>query len=84
MTTMMRVSPETRDRVLRVATEDFMGATADEAVRRLLDEHWQLKAVAVMDRFRVQDPDGWADYLVEAEAWSAADASVNQAWDKTV
>jgi hypothetical protein len=80
---MMRVSPETRERVLRVAAEDFGGVSADETVRRLLDEHWQRKAVAAMDRFRVQDPDGWAEYLAEGEAWSAVDASVAEGWDET-
>ncbi|AEH10390.1 MULTISPECIES: hypothetical protein [Protofrankia] len=79
---MMRVSPETRERVLRVAAEDFGGASADETVRRLLDEHWQRKAVAAMDRFRAQDPGGWAEYLAEGRAWSAVDAPVaDEAWD---
>ncbi len=80
---MMRVSPETRERVLRVAVEDFGGVSADETVRRLLDEHWQRKAVAAMDRFRAQDPDGWAEYLAEEEEWSAVDASVAEVWDET-
>ncbi|WP_322780111.1 hypothetical protein [Frankia sp. Cas4] len=67
--------------MLRVAAEDFGGTSADETVRRLLDEHWQLKAVATMDRFRAQDPEGWAEYLAEGEEWSAVDAPVTEVWD---
>jgi len=80
---MMRVSSETRERVLRVAAEDFGGASADETVRRLLDEHWQHKAVTAMDRFRAEDPDGWAEYLAEAERWSLAEGPDDETWDET-
>jgi hypothetical protein len=82
MTVMMRVSAEVREQVLRVAAEDFGGATADEAVRRLLDEHWEAKAVAAMDRFRTEDPEGWTEYLSEAEDWQAVDAPVADGWDE--
>lgn len=82
MTTMMRVSPETRARVLQVAAEDFDGASADETVRRLLDEHWQAKAIAAMDRFRAEDPEGWAEYLADAESWSAADEPILEEWNE--
>ncbi|MGN9811850.1 hypothetical protein ACTMSW_21135 [Micromonospora sp. BQ11] len=81
MTTMMRVSPETREQVLRVAAEDFGGVSADEAVRRLLEEHWRAKAVAAMDHYRTVDPDGWSAYLDEAEGWHRADAPVGDPWD---
>lgn len=80
MTTMMRVSPETREQVLRVAAEDFGGVSADEAVRRLLEEHWRVKAVAAMDHYRAVDPEGWAEYLVETEDWHRADAPVSDPW----
>lgn len=83
MTTMMRVSPETREQVLRVAAEDFGGASADEAIRRLLAEHWQAKAIASMDRFRAEDPNGWTEYLADSEAWERADAPVNDPWTET-
>jgi hypothetical protein len=55
-TMMMRVSPETRDRVLRVAAEDFGGVSAEEALRRLLDEHWQARCIAAVARDRAADP----------------------------
>ncbi|MFE9693401.1 hypothetical protein [Micromonospora sp. NPDC005806] len=82
MTAMMRVSPETREQVLRVAAEDYGGVSADEAVKRLLQEHWQAKAVAAMDHYRAVDQEGWAEYLVEADRWHRADAPVGDPWDE--
>ncbi|MFR9778852.1 hypothetical protein ACL02O_22730 [Micromonospora sp. MS34] len=82
MTTMMRVSPETREQVLRVAHEDYGGVSADEAVKRLLQEHWQAKAVAAMDHYRAVDREGWTEYLVEADGWHRADATVADPWDE--
>lgn len=77
---MLRVSDETRERVLRLGREEFGGASADETVRRLMDEHWRSAAVAALDRFRESDPQGWADYLSEADRQSAADAPVTDEW----
>ena len=82
MTTMMRVTPQTRERVLRTAAEDYGGASADETIRRLLDEHWQAKAIAAMDRFRADNPQGWTEYLAEAYEWQAHDAPVTEPWDE--
>lgn len=82
MTTMMRVSRETRERVLRVAEEDYGGASADETIRRLLDAHWQAKAIAAMDRFRAEDPEGWAEYLAEADQGQSLEAPVAEPWDE--
>ncbi|HEX5541546.1 MAG TPA: hypothetical protein VFX60_08265 [Micromonospora sp.] len=82
MTTMMRVSRETRERVLRVAEEDYGGASADEAIRRLLDEHWQAKAIAAMDQFRAEDPEGWAEYLAESHEGQTIEAPITEPWDE--
>lgn len=71
---MLRVSDETRERVLRIGQEEFGGVSADETVRRLVDEHWRSAAVAAVQRYREADPRGWADYLAEAEALAGADA----------
>lgn len=64
----------------RLAREEFGGASADEAVRRLLDEHWEAAALAAVERYRLNDPDGWAGYLAEAEELSAAEAAVADEW----
>lgn len=79
---MLRVSEETRERVQRVAREEFGGASADEAIRRLLDEHWEAAALAAVRHDRATDPQGWADYLAEADALAAADAPVTDGWHR--
>lgn len=82
MTAMLRVSERTRDRVMQVAAEDFGGATAEETLIRLLDEHWEAQAIAAMDHFRATDPDGWSDYLAGADTWDKAQAPVGDAWEE--
>ena len=73
---MLRVTDETREKVLRIGREEFGGASADETIRRLIDEHWKARAVAAMDGYRQNDPQGWADYLAEAEEFAGADAPI--------
>lgn len=80
---MIRVSDETRQRVKRLGQEEFGGASADETVRRLLNEHWEAAALRAVARYRLADPEGWADYLGEAEELSAADAPVTDEWSTT-
>lgn len=77
---MLRVSDETRQRVQRLAREEFGGVSADETIRRLLDEHWEAAALVAVERYRTQNPQGWADYLTEAEELSAADAPITDEW----
>ncbi len=72
--------PQTPERVLRIGREEFGGASADETVRRLIDEHWRAAAVAAVQRYREADPQGWSDYLAEAEVLSAADAPISDGW----
>ncbi len=77
---MLRVSDETRERVQRLAREEFGGASADETVRRLLDEHWEAAALAAVERYRTANPHGWADYIAEADQQSASDAPLTDDW----
>lgn len=77
---MLRVSDETRERVLRIGREEFGGASADETVRRLVDEHWQATAVGAVRRYYESDPEGWSDYLAEAQEMSGADDPVSDEW----
>jgi hypothetical protein len=81
MTAMLRVSEQTRDRVMRVAAEDYGGATAEETLIRLLDEHWEARAIAAMDHFRAVDPQGWSEYLAEAARWDEAQTSIVDTWE---
>jgi hypothetical protein len=78
----LRVSDETRERVLRIGREEFGGASADETIRRLIDEHWQATAVAAVRRYRESDPQGWADYIAETEEWAAADGPITDEWTR--
>lgn len=77
---MLRVSDETRDRVQRLAREEFGGVSADETIRRLLDEHWEAAALSAVERFRVEDPQGWAEYLADADDLAAADTPISDEW----
>ncbi|MHA6797914.1 hypothetical protein [Bounagaea algeriensis] len=47
---MIRVSDDTRRRIHRVARDEFGGASADETIQRLLDEHWTATAPAAVRR----------------------------------
>lgn len=77
---MLRVDDETRERVQRLGREEFGGASADETIRRLLDEHWESAALAAVERYRKDDPHGWAEYLAGAEDLAAADAPITDEW----
>ena len=77
---MLRVSNQTRERVQRLAREEFGGASADETIQRLLDEHWEAAALAAVERFRTDNPQGWADYLAGAEDLAGADATIIDEW----
>jgi hypothetical protein len=37
------------------------------------DEHWKARALAVVNSYRQDDPNGWAHYLAEAEELPGAD-----------
>ncbi|BBZ48712.1 hypothetical protein H7H82_10160 [Mycobacterium heidelbergense] len=74
------MSDETREKVLRIGREEFGGASADETIRRLIDEHWQATAIAAVRRYREDDPQGWADYLGEAEEWAGAETPIADEW----
>lgn len=77
---MLRVSDETRERVQRLAREEFGGISANDAIQRLLEEHWEAAALAAVERYRAENPPGWAAYVAEAEDLSAADAPVADEW----
>lgn len=74
------MSDETRRRVQQIGQEDFGGASADETVRRLIDEHWQAAAVAAVRRYRESDAEGWSDYVADADGLTDNDAPIRDAW----
>ncbi len=65
---------------MRIGREEFGGASAEETVRRLIDEHWQIAAIAAVDAYRYEDPDGWAAYLAEADELSGTDVAIVDEW----
>ncbi len=67
MTTTIRVTTATRDRLTRLITEQHPGKTVDEVLGLLLDENWRARAIADADRFREEDPQGWQEYLRDAD-----------------
>lgn len=77
---MLRVSDETRERVLRIGREEFGGASADETIRRLIDEHWRASAIAAVRGYREHDLQGWAEYIAEAEDWASAESPIADEW----
>lgn len=77
---MLRVSDETRERVLRLGREEFGGSSAEETIARLLDEHWQARAIAAVRRTRDTDPEQWVRYLSSADARANADAPLVDEW----
>lgn len=80
MTVMIRVSEESRRRLMEIARTELDCATADETLRRLLDEHWERQAIEAMDRYREQDPQGWAEYLAEFAEWDAVPGPPLDPW----
>lgn len=66
---------------MKIAAEDFAGATADETLQRLIDEHWERKALEAMERFRREDPEGYADYLREMNEWDATASAPLDPWN---
>ena len=79
---MIRVDESTREDLTRVASEDLGGVSADEAIRCLLAEHWQMKAIAAVDAYRESDPEGWAEYAAEADRDDRASAPTVDPWDE--
>jgi hypothetical protein len=77
---MIRVDESTRNDLTRVASEDLGGVSADEAICRLLAEHWQMKAIAALDAYRESDPEGWAEYVAEADREDRASAPAADGW----
>jgi len=81
---MMRVSPETRDVINEIARKDYGGVSADEALRRLAQEHRRAMWVEQARRLREEQPEVWeasaAETVSLAEA-TAGDGLASEPWD---
>jgi hypothetical protein len=80
----LRVSSETRDTINKIAREDYGGVSADEALRRLAQEHRRALWVAQARQLREEQPEVWG--AAAAEAVDLAEATIgdglaNDLWD---
>lgn len=64
-TTTIRVSTDNRDRLNELTTQ--RGGNVDLTIAYLLDENWKARCIADWDRFREEDPQGWREYVAEAD-----------------
>ena len=69
-----------RRRAEQIGRAEFGGVSADETIRRLIDEHWRAAAVAAVRRCRDSDPEGWSDYVADANGLAAGDAPIRDVW----
>lgn len=76
----LRVDDEVRERVQQLARDEFGGASANETIRRLLDEHWEAAALKAVAEYRRDNPENWARYVAEAEELALADAPIIDGW----
>lgn len=74
MQTSMRVTPENRDSLARIAATELGGATLDEALQVVLFEHHSRAALARL----ATDPDATGSYLAEATQLAEVDTAVKE------
>jgi hypothetical protein len=80
--TSIRVDISTRDRLARIADEEFHGASLGEALGLLVDEHEMHLAHAAYARLR-SDPAAWGEYQAElAEGDNTAGDGLGDARDE--
>jgi len=72
--TTIKIHTELRDRIAKVAQEDYEGATLAATLERLIDEHLEQRVMEQYAKLQ-QDPEEWADYLAEARGWERAAAA---------
>lgn len=79
-TTTLRVRPDTRDRIKRLAQEDQIATP--ELVERLVEKEEQDRLLRAMnddfDKLR-RDESGWAAFKAETAAWDSTSADIGAA-----
>src|SRR5947209_19063083 len=73
MQTSIRVGVPNRDRLTRGAAEGFGGVSLDEALGRLLEEHWERMAIAAVHATGDVD---WQRYVRDADRADQRDAAL--------
>lgn len=69
--TTIRVDISSRDRLARIADEEFRGASLGETLSILIDEHEMHLAHAAYARLQ-SDPAAWGEYQAELAEWDGA------------
>jgi hypothetical protein len=75
--TTMKIQSEVRDRLARVAAEDYAGATLSDALARLLGEHERgriREAISAAYARLREDADQWTAYVSEVDEWDGVTA----------
>lgn len=62
--TTFKIDTSVRDRLARIAKNDYQGDTLSAALEKLIEEHEQQAALNAYERLR-QDSGAWADYQEE-------------------
>lgn len=74
MQTSIRVTPENRDSLARIAATELGGVSLDEALRVVLFEHRSLVALARL----ATNPDAAGSYLAETAQLADVDTAVQE------
>lgn len=74
MQTSMRVTPENRDSLARIAATELGGVSLDEALRVVLFEHESRVALGRL----ATDPDAAGSYLAETAQLAGVDIAVQE------
>jgi hypothetical protein len=69
--TTIRVDISTRDRLARIADDEFGSASLGEVLALLIDEHEMHLAHAAYARLQ-SDPASWGEYQAELAGWDSA------------
>jgi hypothetical protein len=75
--TTMKIQSAVRDRLARLAAEDYAGATMSDALAQLIAEHEQdrIRRQIAAGYARLQDdPEQWAGYVGELDEWDGVTA----------
>ncbi len=62
--------------------EELGAKSAEDVIVRLLDERWEREAIAAVDKWAEQDPDGWNAYVDQVDQDDRASAPPADGWDE--
>ena len=75
--TTMKIQSEVRDKLAKLAADDYAGATMSDALAHLIAEHEQeriRRQIATAYARLQDDPKQWAEYVDELDEWDGVTA----------